>query len=155
FADFQYYYDKVPRDAKQIQLTLDRNGESIDLPITLPERWWWTDIRYRQYTVDPRTYFESRPLTEAERQKYGLKANGFASEVRHVDAFAEMTKSHQLRVGDIIVGVDGVEQDELANTAELYIKLRKTAGDTVKLDVLRDGKRMPMELKTFRMAFRK
>ena len=58
-------------------------------------------------------------------------------------------------VGDIIVGVDGVERDDLANTAELFIKLRKTAGDSVMLDVLRDGKRIQMPLKTYRMSFRK
>jgi C-terminal processing protease CtpA/Prc len=69
--------------------------------------------------------------------------------------FAEMVKSHQLKVGDVIFAVDGVTRDELANTAELFIKLRKTAGDTVKLDVLRGGKRIQMELKTFRMNFRK
>ena len=68
---------------------------------------------------------------------------------------AKMMKTHELRMGDIIVGVDGVESDELANTAELFIKLRKTPGDTVMLDVLRDGKRTRMPLKTFRMSFRK
>jgi C-terminal processing protease CtpA/Prc len=66
-----------------------------------------------------------------------------------------MMKSHDLRVGDIIVGVDGVERDEWANTAELFIKLRKTAGDSVTLDVMRDGHRLQMPLKTYRMNFRK
>ena len=37
-----------------------------------------------------------------------------------------MMKTHELKVGDIIFGVDGVEHDEIANTAELFIKLRKT-----------------------------
>ena len=58
-------------------------------------------------------------------------------------------------MGDIIFGVDGVQRDEHANTAELYIRLRKTAGDRVTLDVIRDGKRFQMPLKTFRMSFRK
>jgi len=64
-------------------------------------------------------------------------------------------KTHELRVGDIIFGVDGVETDEIANTAELFMKIRKTAGDSVTLDVLRDGKRIKMPLKTYRMSFRK
>jgi C-terminal processing protease CtpA/Prc len=64
-------------------------------------------------------------------------------------------KSHDLRVGDIIAGVDGVQRDEHANTAELYIKLRKTAGSDMTLDVIRDGKHLQMPLKTFRMSFRK
>jgi C-terminal processing protease CtpA/Prc len=66
-----------------------------------------------------------------------------------------MMKTHELRVGDIIFGVDGVETDPIANSAELFMKLRKTAGDSVTLDVLRSGKRMKSSLQTSRMSFRK
>lgn len=155
FGDLQYYYDKVARKAKRMQLTVERNGESIDLSIALPERWWWTDLTFRQSTVEPRLYFDSRPLTEAEKDKHGLARDGFASEVKRVDMLAEMMRSHELRTGDIVFGVDGVERDEIANTADLFIKLRKTAGETVTLNVIREGKRMEMKLKTFRMSFRK
>ena len=155
FADLQYRYDKVPRDSKQIQLTVQRDSAPVDLTIALPPRWWLTDIRYRQLTVDPRAYFESRPLTDEEKKQNDLPVDGFASRVSHVDGFAQTMKSHDLRVGDIIFGVDGVQRDEHANTAELYIRLRKTAGDSVTVDVLRDGKRFQMPVKTFRMSFRK
>lgn len=155
FADFQYYYDKVPRTDKQVRLTVEREGRPVDLAVALPLRWWFTDIRNRQLSIDPRMYFESRPLTDAEKRKYDLPLDGFASEVKYVDAFAEMLKSHELRVGDIIFAVDGVQRDEYANTAEFYIRLRKTAGDPVMVDIIRDGKRMQMPVKTFRMNFRK
>jgi hypothetical protein len=154
-ADLQYYYDKVPRSAERIQMTVDRGGEPVELTIHLPARWWWTDIRFRQMTIDPRVYFDSRPLTDREKQEHSLEGGGFASMVTHVDTFAQMMKSHSLRVGDIIVGVDGVQRDPLANTAELFIKLRKTAGDSVTLEVIREGKRMQMPLQTFQMSFRK
>jgi serine protease Do len=155
FGDLQYRLDKVPRDARQIRIGVERDGAALDLTIALPERWWWTDLTFRQSSVEPRVYFDSRPLSEAEKRENGLERGGFASKVTHVDMFAELTKSHQLRVGDIIFGVDGVERDEAANTAELFIKLRKTAGDTVTLGVIRDGKRMSMKLKTYRLSFRK
>jgi serine protease Do len=155
FADLQYHYDKLPRTAKQVLFTVERDGKPIEIKPDLPARWWWTDIRNRQATVDPRTYFESRPLTDDEKRKYELPIDGFASEVKYVDAFADMLKSHGLRVGDIITGVDGVQRDEYANTAEFYIRLRKTAGDAVTLDVIRAGKRIQMPLRTFRMSFRK
>jgi S1-C subfamily serine protease len=128
----------------------------MDLPVALPERWWWTDLTFRQWTIEPRVYFESTPLAESEKRALGLvEHGGFASKVKRVDSFAEIMKSHELRVGDIVFGVDGVERDEIANTAELFIKLRKTAGDAVTLNVIRDGKRMQMQLNTFRMSFRK
>ncbi len=155
FGDLQYYYDKVDRRARQVQFTVERNGQPTELAVSLPQRWWWTDLRFRQSSVDPRLYLEDRPLTEPEKIKLGLKPNGFASEVRFVPSLAKTIKAHDLQVGDIIFGVDGVESDELANTAELYVKLRKTAGESVMLSVIRDGKRMQLPLKTYRMNFRK
>ena len=155
FGDLQYQYDKVDRRADRIRLTVDRGGESIELEVALPPRWWWTDLTFRQSTVEPRVYFGSRPLTESEKRAYALPVDGFASQVTRVDELVKMVKSHELRPGDIIVGVDGVERDELADSAELFIKLRKKAGDSVMLDVLREGKRIQMPLKTFRMSFRK
>jgi S1-C subfamily serine protease len=119
------------------------------------ERWWLTDLRFRQLSVDPRAEFDSRPLTEAEKRKQNLPPDGFASEVTRIGGFAQMLKVHELKVGDIVCAVDGVERDDLANTPELFIKLRKTAGDTVTLDVIRDGQRLKMPVRTQRMYFRK
>lgn len=155
FGDLQHVYDKTPRDAAAVRITVDRAGESVELPVLLPLRWWWTDLRFRNSSVDPKPYFESDPLTEDQKRKLDLKSGGFASAVKYVNPFAQIMKSHQLQSGDIVVAVDGVETDSLAHTAELYIQLRKTAGDTMTIDVLRDGKRIKMELKTFRTAFRK
>jgi len=155
FGDLQYRLDKVPRSAGQIRIGVEREGKPYDLNLALPRLWWWTDLTFRQSSVEPRVYFDSRPLTEAEKGENGLGLGGFASKVTHVDMFAELTKSHQLRVGDIVFAVDGVERDDMANTAELFIKLRKTAGDTVTLGVIREGKRISTKLKTYRLSFRK
>jgi len=155
FGDLQYRYDKVNRRAERIEIAVDRHGESVGLQVALPPRWWWTDVRFRQSSVEPRPYFEDRPLTELEKREHGLKPDGLASEVKYVAEFARTMKSHELRVGDIVFGVDGVERDELANTAELFIKLRKMPGESAALDVIRDGHRMQMTLKTYRMNFRK
>lgn len=155
FADLQHAYDKVNRKSTQLKLAVEREGKPLDLTFELPRQWWLSDIRYRQMTIDPRTYFESRPLTAAEKKNAGLRENGFASEVKHVDMFAEITKSHTLKTGDIVFAVDGAETDDIADTAELYIKLRKKAGDEVRLGVIRGGQRIEMKLTTFRMAFRK
>lgn len=155
FGDLQFLYDKLPRTSEHMKLTVERAGKAVDVDVTLPPLWWKTDIRFRQLSIDPRTYFDSRPLTAVQKQERGLKPNGFASEVSHVDAFAQMMKSHDLRVGDVIVAVDGVDTDPVADTAEFYIKLRKKAGDSVTLEVLRDGQRIKMPLQTYRMSFRK
>jgi len=155
FGDFQYLYDKVDRGARDLRIGVDRNGAPLELAVALPQRWWWTDLGFRQMTIDPRVYFESTPLAEQEKRSLGLDPGGFASRVNAVDGVAALLKNHELRAGDIVFAVDGVERDEIANTPELFIKLRKTAGDSVTLDLIRGGKRMQMPLKTYRMSFRK
>jgi len=107
FGDLQYFYDKVNRRADKVQIAVDRGGETLDLTVTLPGRWWWTDLRFRQSSVEPRTYFEDRAVSDADKRKLGLKPEGFASEVKYVAEFAKTMKTHELRVGDIIVAVDG------------------------------------------------
>jgi len=94
-------------------------------------------------------------LTGDEKRKLGIPEDGFASQVKHVAELARALKTHDLRVGDVIAGVNGVERDDLANTAELYLKLRVRAGDSAMLDVIRDGQRIQMRLNTHILSFRK
>jgi S1-C subfamily serine protease len=155
FGDLQYRYDQVDRQAGKIELTVDRAGKAVNLSIDLPIRWWWTDLRFRQSSIDPRLYFEDKPLSAEEKKKLGLNPEGFASEVKYVSDFAKVMQAHELKLGDVIFAVDGVETDKLAHTAELYLKLRKPVGAEVTLGVLRAGQRIKMPLKSSRMSFRK
>ena len=155
FGDLQYRYDQVDRESQKLGLSVDRAGKDVTLSIDLPIRWWWTDLRFRQSSVDPRLYFEDKPLTAEDKQRLGLKPDGFASEVKYVSDFAKVMHAHDLKLGDVIFAVDGVETDKLAHTAELYLKLRKPVGSEVTLDVLRAGQKMKMPLKSSRMSFRK
>lgn len=155
FGDLQYAYDKVNRKADKLGITVERAGSPVELTVALPPRWWLTDLRFRQSSVEPRSYFEDTPLTEAEKRNLNLAPDSFASRVKYVAEFARIMKTHELKVGDIVCGVDGVQRDEVANTADLYIKLRTQAGDSVTLDVIRDGQHLKMPLKTYRMYFRK
>jgi hypothetical protein len=155
FGDLQYRYDKLDRGAKTLHLTVERQGRPEDIAVPLPDRWWWTDLRFRQSSVDPRLDFEDRPLTVEEKQRLGLRPDGFASEVKHVSALAAAMKTHDLREGDIIAAVNGTDRDELANTAELYLKLHIKGGDSAMLDVIRGGKRIRMQLNSHVLSFRK
>jgi hypothetical protein len=155
FGDLQYEYDKVNRRAKQVEISVERGGTESKLTVALPERWWLTEIRYRQSSVDPRTFFEDRPLSAEEKAKFGLMPGGFASEVKYIPDFARVMKSHTLQVGDIVYAVDGAEADPDAPTADLYIRLRRTPEDSVTLDVIRKGEKLKISLKTFRLGFRK
>lgn len=155
FGDMQYEYDKVNRDATETHWSVDRGGEKADLTIELPPRFWLTNLVFRHWTIEPRPYFRSKELTAAEKAERGLPEKGFASRVTYVDGVASLLSSHELKVGDIVAGVNGVQEDEIANTAELYIRLRTKSGESSTLDVIRDGGRIEMKLTTGRMGFRK
>ncbi len=154
FADLQYVYDKVDRDAEGLQLRVQRGEAAPELRVELPMRWWFTDLSYRQWSMEPRVPFRSRPLDEAEKRALGLNPAGFASRVSGVDHFVT-AGSHGIEEGDVIFSVDGRETDEIANTAELFIKLRIKAGESVPLSLLRGGEKIEMQLQTQRVNFRK
>ena len=160
FADLQHAYDKTDRrTAKQIKLTVDHPGTlatvARDLTVTLPQRWWLYDVTYRQSSVEPRLYFGCQPMSPVEKQKHELNPEGFACTVSRVDSFALSVKSHSLQVGDIVYGVNGVHRDDFAHTAELYMKLYMTPGDSAKLDLIRNGARLQSSLLSYRLSFRK
>ncbi len=155
FGDLQHQYDKVHRAARKIRVTVQRNAKAVETKIALPRRWWWTDLTYRQLSVDPRAYFKSKPLTRAEKKEHGLDPRGFAGEVAAVDAVGQMLGLHALLVGDVVFAVNGITRDKIANTPELFIQLRTKAGDAFELGVIRDGTRMSMAAKTARMNYRK
>jgi hypothetical protein len=62
---------------------------------------------------------------------------------------------HLVKPGDIITGVDGVQESLLTQNVERYIKLAKKAGDAITLDLLRDGKPMQIKQKSYRHFYRK
>ena len=156
FADLQHYYDKTDRHtAKQVVFTVERAGQTKDLTVQLPPRWWWYDVTYRQSSIDPRLYFGCQPLTPEDKTKHQLDPNGLACKVTRVDNFAVTVKSHSLQVGDIVYAVNGVDHDEFANTAELYMKLYMTPGNTAKLDVIRGESKIQSTLLSYRLSFRK
>jgi len=154
FGDLQHLYDKVDRFAESVTMTVERAGQSQDATIQLPKLWWYTDLLFRQWSIEPRVYFKSRPLTVQEKASRGIESD-FASEVVNVDPVAELMGAHALQKGDVIVGVDGEQSDPVADRAELHIKLRKKAGESVMLTVIRGAETIETALKTARMSFRK
>jgi hypothetical protein len=154
FGDLQYCYDKVPRLARQLQLSVLRGEQKKTLEVQLPERWWVTDLGYRHWTVDPITFFKTEPLSPERKRELGLDADGFAGKVIERERFFDFAKP-PLKHGDVIYGVEDTYRDEIANSPELHIKLRYRAGDRVKVQVLREEQRFTSELSTQRQNFRK
>lgn len=155
FGDFQYFYDKVARDAHTVTLGVERDGASHLLDVDLPRMWWYSDLYHRYLSVDPQLFFSLRPLTQAEKSELGLKVDGFASMVVGVDPAAKAYGLHELKPNDIVYSVDGVDSDSYTHSLEIYLKLNAVAGESLDIKLLRDGKSMDMTIETFRENFRK
>jgi serine protease Do len=155
FGDLQYRFGKTKRNARRIELTVNRAGKRRVLIVALPVEWWVTDTSYRFWSVEPMVYFTARPLTVGQKRELNLPVKGLASEVIEVDPLGESLKLHMLKPGDIITAVEGIRESRLTQNVELYIKLTMKAGDTVTLDLLRNGESMRMKLTSYRQFFRK
>ncbi|MEX2015821.1 MAG: Trx7/PDZ domain-containing (seleno)protein [Candidatus Hydrogenedentales bacterium] len=155
FADLQYHYDQMPRNAKEVTLTVERDGATHDLAVALPLEWWKTDLYHRFLSVDPQAGFVARRLTADERAEQGLHPQGFAAEVTEIDSSAKAFNVHSLQVGDVVYSVNGVEHNDLTTDIVAYIKLFTTAGEPFKLGYIRDGERLEMDAETRRWDFRK
>jgi serine protease Do len=155
FGDLQYRLGKTKRNARRIELTVNRAGKSQDLIVALPMEWWVSDTSYRFWSVEPMVYFTARPLTLAQKRRLNLPVKGLASEVVEVDPLAESLKLHTLKPGDIITAVEGIRESRRTQNVELYIKLTMKAGDSANLDLLRNGESMRMRLTSYRQFFRK
>jgi hypothetical protein len=155
FGDLQYAYNKVPKDAKQITLDVRRGEQEHALTVTLPQEWWWTDLYHRFWTVEPKTFFQSEPLTTDEKRTLGLPEDGFASKIVNVDPAAQVYNVHKLKVGDIVTAVEGVQRDDFTQKLDVYIALTVESGERFTLDLIRDGEPMQMDVRTYRESFRK
>ena len=156
FGDLLYAYDGLDRNAARLPLTVERAGAGpVDLVIELPPQWWVSDIAYRYWSIDPQTHLTIAPLTDARKRDLGFDPEGFACEVTRVNPRADVLKLHDLRPGDVIYSVDGVEADPPIFDCLVYLRLNVSAGDDVDLGVLRDGVRTEVTARTHRQRFRK
>ena len=156
FGDLLYAYDGLDRTAARLPLTVERAAAGpVDLLIELPPQWWVSDITYRYWSIDPQTHLTVAPLTDARKRDLGFDPGGFACEVTKVNRRAEVLELHDLRPGDVIYSVDGVEADPSVFDCLVYVRLNVSAGEEVDLGVLRDGVRTEVTARTHRQRFRK
>lgn len=155
FGDLQYQYNKTPRTASSIQLTVRRESESIETTVQLPFEWWKTDISFRHWSLESQLYFTSQSLSLAEKKALHLPANGFACRITSVDFEAFLEQRHQLKTGDIITAVNTRQVDPRTTDLKAHIQLSYTAGKELTLTVLRDSNQLTLPLQTGQKAFRK
>lgn len=154
FGDLQHEYDQIPRDAAEVSIRIARKAQPLDLTVSLPNMWWYYDVAFRHWSVDPLVYFDAEPLSEDERLQLDLPPDGFACRVTDINPIAIPLKIHSLQKDDIITAVDGIRRSGVIDNAQLYIRLQTRAGEHTELSILRGSEAFSMTLKTKRQYYR-
>jgi serine protease Do len=146
-GDVRYSLDQAPKNGS-IQVTWTRNDRPMSGNIGLPDRWRRTDISWRpslqNFVATARIFGDD--LDADERKELGLSDQQLA--FRQKADVPDSAKKAGIREGDIILGLDDLELEMTAYDFLLYVRSNYVKGETVRVNVLRRGKklRLPMTL---------
>ena len=150
YGDLHYRYHKVPHDAKEVTFTVQRASTKKDIRVPLPKGWRVTDVGHRIWRLRVSTGYYANSLSPDAQKRLGLKVGGLSSrvwKVRRAEGVMAGGKAG-LAPGDVIYAVDGAEVDvENGQDLYAYIKLNKQVGETIRLKVLRKGKKLEISYK--------
>jgi S1-C subfamily serine protease len=137
-ADIQWVLHRAPVEAKVVA-ALKRGGEELRKTMALSGSWKESDLSWRASTWPGLRYgLQTAPLSAAERKQADLAADRLALKVKHMEP--ERTAGPRkagLRVGDVIIAVDGKTAAMTESQLLAHVRLRHPPGDQLKLTVLR------------------
>jgi len=147
FGDALFALDFAPAKGG-IEVAWERDGKAMSAKLELSEGWKKTDITWRpsqQHRIPSLKLFGD-DLTADEKKALGLKPGQLA--FRQQKAVSEHATKSGFKAGDVILGIDGLEQNTTMTPFLFFVRRNHLAGDRVKVIVLRDGKRIeiPMTL---------
>lgn len=148
-ADAQFALDRAPAKGK-LALAWAREGKDESAEVELKEGWRREgDISWRPSL---KKMLASLPvhgstLTADEKKKLGLASTALA--IRQREAIHSKAKAMGVRPGDIIVGIDARKFEGNDAAFRKFVSGRYLLGDSAKLHVLREGKRVSLNI-TFR-----
>jgi hypothetical protein len=150
-ADLQWVLHNTPNaDGARVEVTAARGGRSATHTLTLAKGWRKTDFLWRgsRWSLKPQPGFWAPAMTDVELTKLGDAVPEGAKPLRvqflnTAKPEGRAARDAGLRQGDVIVGYEGkpiafaTPQD-----FQMDVRLNRRAGETMKLTVLRGGKRM-------------
>lgn len=145
FADATYALHKAPPKGA-IPVTWASGGRERSAALAVADGWRKTNLTWRPSMLDilPALPFAGDDLTAAEKKQFGL-AEGRAA-FRQGDPVHSTLKAAGIRTGDVVIGFDGAAVDGGIGDLLGYARRNYLVGDKVTINVLRDGKRVDVEL---------
>lgn len=145
-ADLQYALHQIPQTAR-ITMAWQRGTKDLEALVTLPSGWRETDISWRWSlkSLKPLPQVQGEDLSPAERMALGLPDSRLA--FRQGSFVPLAAQQAGIRIGDVIVGVDGKVLNMSARQFETFMRLNYQVGDIVNFDVVRGAERLRVALK--------
>ena len=146
-ADIQWVLHREPVETKVVAV-LKRGGKELRKTIVLSGSWKESDLSWRASTWPGLRYWlHTVPLSAAEKKQADLADDRLALVVK--DMQADRTAGPRkagLRVGDVIIAVDGKTGAMTESHFLAYVRLRHPPGHQVKLTVLRGQERLDLAI---------
>jgi len=154
-ADIQWVLEKASRDATSLPVEyLQKSKDPKSAKISLAKGWkagtplslsW----RPTMWSLKPQPGFGGQKLEKEEVEKLGLEPGAFAMKVGYLVDWEEagrVAKKAGLRKGDVLLSVAGEKSFASELHFQSWFRLTQKFGTTVALELLRDGKRVNVEL---------
>jgi S1-C subfamily serine protease len=140
-ADAQFALDRAPRSGT-IEVVWQRGREDHKGKLKLPEGWRKTDISWRPsvWRLVPFAGIGGTDLTAQEKRGLGLPAKQLA--FRQKAFVSPQARAAGIRPGDIILGLDDRPLEGDLAAFQRHVQRHYLVGDKVRVNLLRDGKRL-------------
>lgn len=141
-ADIQWVLHIAPAETS-LPVTFRRKGQTLQKTITLSGNWKESDLAWRASSwYGLRHGLQTQPLAPADKQKRGIAADRLALVVKGLfGKGAGPLQKAGLRVGDVIVAVDGKSADRTESQFLIDLRLNHGPRDKVTFTVLRGQER--------------
>lgn len=141
FADAQYALQRAPVEG-WIDARVQRGEQTLDVRLPLRPGWRQTDISWRasMWNLEPSPCVYGPDLTAEEKAHLGLPPTALA--FRQNQYLSRHVRQAGLRVGDIIVGIDGKRLEMTMLQFNAYVKLNYRTGDRITFNLMREGQRL-------------
>ena len=139
-ADFSRVLEKSPRNGR-LAITFQRAGTSATRQLQLSGDWRrGSDPSWREslHVAGPNCGLWGKKLSDSEKQKHGIPAEQLGLKVTFI--WGTHSRRAGLRIGDIIVALDGIRRDMTIQQLHSYPMLEKNYGATMPI-LVRRGKR--------------
>jgi serine protease Do len=146
FADTQYALHRHDGNKPVVAVVWQREGKEMTGKLELVDGWRKTDISWRWSLrrLEPSPWVHGDDLTPEEKKELGLSDKRLA--LRQGNFVTPPARDAGIKQNDVIIGVDGKELEMSGRQFSVYIKLNYKVGDKVTYNLLRDGKRVDVEL---------